>query len=84
MDGKWSRLTRLGIILTIAGVVATVINGYLSSNTDLLGNEFTQALSNLAVSVDRVDDLLIVIGVVILLVGVCGRYITEDEANNEA
>lgn len=82
MDGKWSRLTRLGIILTIAGVVATVINGYLSSNTDLLGNEFTQALANLAVSVDRVDDLLIVVGVIILLVGVCGRYITDEGSDD--
>ncbi len=83
MDGKWSRLTRLGVILTIAGVVATVINGYLSSNSDLLGSDFTQALANLAVSVDRVDDLLIVVGVIILLVGLFGRYITDDEATDE-
>ena len=82
MEGKWSRLTRLGIILTIIGLVATAITGYLAINSDILGADFTQAVSNLTTSVDRVDDLLIVVGVVILLIGVCGRYITDEGSDD--
>ena len=81
MDGKWLRLTKLGIILVIVGLVATVVAGYLYSNNDLLGEGFTQALANLTVSVDRVDDLIIVIGVITLLVGLFGQYITDDGAD---
>ena len=79
MDGRWERMTRLGWILTIAGVILIAISGFLAGNVDLLGDSFESALAGLASAADRVDDLIIVIGVVTLLVGLFGQNITGQE-----
>ncbi len=79
MDGRWARLTRLGWILTVAGLILIAISGFLAGNTDLLGASFESALENLTSAAYRVDDLIIVIGVVTLLVGLFGRNITGAE-----
>jgi uncharacterized membrane protein len=79
MDGRWARLTRLGWILTVAGLILIAIGGFLAGNTDLLGANFESTLAGLASAADRVDDLIIVIGVVTLLVGLFGQNITGDE-----
>ena len=79
MDGRWARLTRLGWILTVAGVIIIAISGFLTGNTDLLGARFESALVELTSAADRVDDLIIVIGVVTLLVGLFGQNITGQE-----
>ena len=80
MDGRWARLTRLGWILTVAGVILIAVSGFLAGNTDLLGNTFESTLANLTSAAERVDDLIIVIGVVTLLVGLFGQNITGEEA----
>ncbi len=79
MDGRWARLTRLGWMLTVAGVIIIAISGFLTGNTDLLGDNFESALVELTSAADRVDDLIIVIGVVTLLVGLFGQNITGQE-----
>ena len=79
MDGRWARLTRLGWMLTVAGVIIIAISGFLTGNTDLLGDSFESALVELTSAADRVDDLIIVIGVVTLLVGLFGQNITGQE-----
>ena len=61
MNDRWSRLTRLGWALTIAGVIIIAIEGFLGGNTDLLGATFESTLVNLNSAADRVDDLIIVI-----------------------
>lgn len=79
MDGRWARLTRLGWMLTVAGVIIIAISGFLTGNTDLLGDSFESAFVELTSAADRVDDLIIVIGVVTLLVGLFGQNITGQE-----
>ena len=79
MDGRWARLTRLGWMLTVAGVIIIAISGFLTGNTDLLGANFESALVELTSAADRVDDLIIVIGVVTLLVGLFGQNLTGQE-----
>ena len=79
MDGRWARLTRLGWMLTVAGVIIIAISGFLTGNTDLLGSSFESALVELTSAADRVDDLIIVIGVVTLLVGLFGQNLTGQE-----
>ena len=79
MDDRWARLTRLGWMLTVAGVIIIAISGFLTGNTDLLGASFESALIELTSAADRVDDLIIVIGVVTLLVGLFGQNITGQE-----
>ena len=79
MTDRWSRLTRLGWGLTIVGLIVIAIQGFLAGNTDLLGSDFDYALSNLAGAADRVDDLIIVIGVITLLVGLFGQNIVGEE-----
>ena len=79
MGDRWSRLTRLGWMLTIAGVIIIAIEGFLEGNTDLLGASFESAIINLTIAADRVDDLIIVIGVVTLLVGLFGQNIVGEE-----
>ena len=60
-------------MLTVAGVIIIAISGFLTGNTDLLGDSFESALVELTSAADRVDDLIIVIGVVTLLVGLFGQ-----------
>ncbi len=79
MGDRWSRLTRLGWALTIAGVIIIAIEGFLAGNTDLLGATFESTLVNLNSAADRVDDLIIVVGVITLLVGLFGQNITGEE-----
>ena len=79
MDGRWARLTRLGWMLTVAGVIIIAISGFLTGNTDLLGDSFESALVELTSAADRVDDLIIVIGVITLLVGLFGQNIVGEE-----
>ena len=79
MGDRWSRLTRLGWGLTIVGLIVIAIQGFLAGNADLLGSDFESALVNLAGAADRVDDLIIVIGVITLLVGLFGQNIVGEE-----
>lgn len=66
-------------MLTIAGLIIIAIEGFLAGNTDLLGSSFESALVNLTIAVDRVDDLIIVVGVITLLIGLFGQNIVGDE-----
>ena len=79
MNDRWSRLTRLGWALTIAGVIIIAVEGFLGGNTDLLGATFESTLVNLNSAADRVDDLIIVIGVITLLVGLFGQNLVGEE-----
>lgn len=79
MTDRWSRLTRLGWMLTVAGVIIIAIEGFLAGNTNLLGESFESTLVNLAIAAGRVDDLIIVIGVITLLVGLFGQNIVGEE-----
>ncbi len=79
MGDRWSRLTRLGWMLTVAGLVIIVIEGFLAGNLDLLGASFESALVNLTIAAGRVDDLIIVIGVITLLIGLFGQNIVGEE-----
>ena len=40
MNDRWSRLTRLGWALTIAGVIIIAIEGFLGGNTDSARSDF--------------------------------------------
>ncbi len=79
MGDRWTRLTRLGWMLTVAGLVIIVIEGFLEGNLDLLGANFESTLVNLTIAADRVADLIIVIGVITLLIGLFGQNIVGEE-----
>ena len=79
MGDRWSRLTRLGWMLTVAGLVIIVIEGFLEGNLDLLGANFESTLVNLTIAADRVADLIIVIGVITLLIGLFGQNIVGEQ-----